>query len=299
MKKFILFVAAALAVVACQKNFDINYPIAFNDSKVITKAIVENGTFPDGDFGVFADINTIGQALTAQGTDFMNNDMYTNAGGTITAATTKYWIANTQTQFYAYYPYSAGVTNYLLDVNASVKDDACIDVMLAKPAIVTYNAEDDAPGAVALNFEHQLAFIEFQVKEGTIVSEVAVNDVTFTVNQTAKLNVKTGAWSDKGGSGAYHFAKTSGITSSYASMGKVLVVPQDAVAITITYTAKVLGYTVGPKTRTIPVSKLGTSSWVGGKKYIYKISIDSSDVISFSSSVSGWQDGAGTGTVIY
>ena len=295
MKKFITFIAIGLAF-ACSKIEPINTnPVVFGTTGVSSKAIIENTVFPDADFGVFADVNAVGEALTPEGTDFMNNDKYTNASGTVTAETTKYWIPDTQTQFYAYYPFGT-VTSYLLHVDANHQDDSCVDVMWAKPAIVTYNSGEDAPGTVNLDFKHQLAFIEFQAKEGTIVSGVKINSLKFTLNKEGDFNVKTAAWSNIGVSGDYDFSATS-LTNTYATIGKVLVIPQNVAAITINYTATILGYTYANKTRTIPVSKLGVASWEKGKKYIYKISIDSSDVISFGVSVSNWDNG--TDTVIY
>lgn len=296
MKKIFTLLFAGALLFSCTKAPQPLNEISFGTSNVISKAIIENTTFPNADFGVFADVNAVGKALTTEGTDFMENDKYTKSESTITAETPKYWIPDTQTQFYAYYPYGS-VSSYELAVNTTAHDEACIDVLWAKPSIVTYNSEDDAPGAVSLNFQHTLAFLEFQVKSGTIVSAVKINSLTFTTDNTADFNVKTGVFSNKGGNSVHTFTKTSGITSSYSTLGKVLLIPQDVVAITINYTASIFGYEFANKSRTIPVDKLGVASWDGGKKYIYKISIDSSDIISFSTSVSNWQ--SGTEQIIY
>ena len=295
MKKFIVFIVALLAL-ACTKVEPIQHaPVAFSTTGVSSKAIIEDTVFPNADFGVFADVNAAGEALTPEGTDFMNNDKYTHDSGTVTTETTKYWIPDTETQFYAYYPFGS-VASYLLHVDANHQDNDCVDILWAKPAVVTYNSGDDAPATVNLDFKHQLAFIEFQAKEGTIVSGVKINSLTFTLNKEGDFNVKTAVWSNVGNSGEYDFSAAS-LTSSYVTIGKVLVIPQNVAAVTINYTATIFGYTYANKTRTIPVSKLGVTSWEKGKKYIYKISIDSSDVISFGVSVSNWDDG--TDTVIY
>ena len=294
MKKITTFLLMLL-LFACTKVEQVQTTITFNADGVVSKAVIESTTFPNADFGVFADVNSIGQELTTEGTNFMNNDKYTHASGTVTAETTKYWIPDTQTQFYAYYPYGT-VTNYLLHVDANHKDDDCVDVLLAKPSIVTYNSGENPPSTINLNFVHQLAFIEFQAKEGTVVSGVTINSITFAVAQEGDLNVKTQEWSNITSNGTYTFSATS-ITNTYQTIGKVLVIPQNVVAITINYSAKIFGYTYTNKERTIPTSKLGSANWEKGKKYIYKISIDSSDVISFGVQVSNWDDA--TDTVIY
>ena len=108
------------------------------------------------------------------------------------------------------------------------------------------------------------------IKTLSEVSGVKINSLKFTLNKEGDFNVKTAAWSNIGVSGDYDFSATS-LTNTYATIGKVLVIPQNVAAITINYTATILGYTYANKTRTIPVSKLGVASWEKGKKYIAPI----------------------------
>lgn len=168
--------------------------------------------------------------------------------------------------FIAYYPYKADLSGTTLPVSVATQTNpAAIDVLY------TNNATGlSATSPVAnLAFTHKLAKVEFTVKGGNGVADVAGLSVVYNnVNTTASLDLATGTLS--GAAAPQNItAKTTALTGTQA--GSQLV---EAILIPGDLSAKEVVFTVGANkfTWTIPAS----TSLNAGTKHTYDIVLQTS-----------------------
>jgi len=166
----------------------------------------------------------------------------------------------TAVNFTAYYPYQETVTANKIQVNvASQTQLAAIDLLYSNNA---KNLTKNNPVA-ALTFEHQLAKLEFTVKNGEGLTNLnGLTTVIAGANTTAEFDLTTGLLSNAARP-ANITAKTS--QSALESLSEAIILPtNDANGVTVTFT-------VGAKDYKWSIPS-GTK-YEKGKKYVYGIEL--------------------------
>lgn len=224
----------------------------------------------------------------------VSNSSFTNVG----PADVQYWALNKDYKFAAY---SDG--NSKIGSNISFGTDGNItitsysagsnDLILATPAEVQTGATISAqPDAVPLTFNHLLSQVSFQFVGESFPAgyQIKIEDLTFSVNNTATYSSSNNSWSDLTTSASKGYTVASGAAFAFNTQTKSdanFVIPQGYSSdITATFTATIYdnhGSTVASKAFTtaslLANSTLGIpAEWVKGYRYQYNIKITPSEM---------------------
>lgn len=193
MKKYLSFVAIALALAACSKQ-EAGITHVNNDGQVIrfstnistfTVKSTDTSLEENDQVGIFA-------GTPVNGT----NVLYTvNASGKLTAADPLKWHATSTADvaFTAYYPYDAAVA--AKSISFAVQTDQSVAGAYQASDLMAANVAAATPGEdVELEFKHQLHKLIVNVTNNTgkTISGVAISGVKVS----AAINLETGAVSD-------------------------------------------------------------------------------------------------------
>lgn len=175
------------------------------------------------------------------------------------------------------------------------------DIILANENVE--NAAGSVPGSVALEFSHQLAKINFCIKNTDPRNPtITIKDVSISGNKTVASGLNIGSQSTwifpetESAAQSLTIANASTSTDSYTeTTGDFLVFPQMAtLTVSVTYDDVLNGVTTSDYEKSATI----TTTWVAGKIYSYQIKL-SSDQIQFAEpKVTDWQDGGAADTEI-
>lgn len=243
----------------------------------------------------------------------VNGSSFTNVG----PADVQYWVPDKDYKFVAY---SDG--NSKIESNISFGTDGNItitsysagsnDLILATPAEVSTGATitEGNPDAVPLTFNHLLSQVSFQfVGEGFPAGyQIKIEDLTFSVNNTATYTSSDGAWvvSVSASSASKGYTVGTGTAFAFDTQTKSdanFVIPQSYSSdITAAFTATIYDkYNSEVASKAFTTASLLAESasgipaeWVKGYRYQYNIKITPSEMtnmfpIKFTvTSVEGW-----------
>lgn len=242
----------------------------------------------------------------------VSNSSFTNVG----PADVQYWALNKDYKFAAY---SDG--NSKIGSNISFGTDGNItitsysagsnDLILATPAEVQTNATISAePNAVPLTFNHLLSQVSFQFVGESFPAgyQIKIEDLTFSVNNTATYSSSNNSWSDLTTSASKGYTVASGAAFAFNTQTKSdanFVIPQSYSSdIRATFTATIYDkYNSEVASKAFTTASLLASSasgipaeWDKGYRYQYNIKLTPSEMtnmfpIKFTvTTVSDWQD---------
>ena len=212
----------------------------------------------------------------------------------------EYWIPNTTYNFKAFYPkdlsnLTVNNTSALQSYTATNFDiSKQVDFMVATDSRrVNENSEPEGGSTVTLNFNHQLACVEFKIK-----SAINVTIETITLNNIANLyKCDNGEWSrgDTGNMTDLVLTSNRELTpgADYADVieGGILVIP--AMTGSESFTIKL------SNNKTYSNIPLPTgANWEKGNKYTYTAEIKQNDIIFNEPKVEIWDSESATGSVI-
>lgn len=303
MKKIILTLCALATIVACTKSenvYDAPQEIAFNPvSQKATKAPVTGTTFPTNyditTFGYYK----VGVAASTSLTQFINDNE--TATTYIPGATFKlqsgaiwhgdptpyYWPKEGSIVFAGYANAVSDLTHSLTGnfsatdyTQPAVNDDTAKDLLFFDLTSQSYS-----DGPVPVVFKHAMSWLTFKVKAGdetsaanfkikSIVLKNVIKKASLTTSENVPDWTKSTAAEDK--ADITVFEDTAGVapttTAALAQGGvdKVVIIPQDATSVAITYVqadGTENGATKwGPEQTTVKnLSGLSTNNWKDGK----------------------------------
>ena len=175
------------------------------------------------------------------------------------------------------------------------------DILLATKNVE--NAAGSVPGSVALEFSHQLAKINFCIKNTDSRNPtITIKDVSISGNKTVASGLNIGSqetWSfveTESAAQSLTIDNSSTSTDSYTETTRdFLVFPQTTtLTVSVTFDDVLNGVTTADYEKSATI----TTTWVAGKIYSYQINL-SSDHIKFAEpKVTDWQDGGAADTEI-
>ena len=175
------------------------------------------------------------------------------------------------------------------------------DILLATKNVE--NAAGSVPGSVALEFSHQLAKINFCIKNTDPRNPtITIKDVSISGNKTVASGLNIGSqrtWSfveTESAAQSLTIDNSSTSIDSYTETTRdFLVFPQTTtLTVSVTFDDVLNGVTTSDYEKSATI----TTTWVAGKIYSYQINL-SSDHIKFAEpKVADWQDGGAADTEI-
>lgn len=268
MKKIILTLCALATIVACTKSenvYDAPQEIAFNPvSQKATKAPVQGTTFPTGyditTFGYYK----VGVAASTTLADFKSNSETATeyipgaafkfqSGATWHGDPTPYYWPKEGSIVFAGYANAVSDLTHSLTGNFSatdytqsaVNDDTAKDLLFFDLTSQSYS-----DGPVSVVFKHAMSWLTFQVKAGDansaanflikkIVLKNVIKKASLTTSENVPVWTKSADATDK--ADITVFESTNGVapttTAALAQGGedKVVIIPQNATSVAITY----------------------------------------------------------------
>ena len=301
MKKILLAAVAALAIVGCSQNEEIEK--AGEKAEINVGTVVKTGTkavvTDNGNFNAFTVkayvVEEANIATSGLGTVYMDADYTGGQSKWTTSSGTFYWPLDNTTQklkemhFFAY-----PTTNPKMSYSDTNKGNPTLSFAVGatadeqKDLVVAYaKVVDNIPSGntLALTFKHVLTRINFAYKPEKggythTITEIKINDVsggtaTYTYNAATP-------WSAGNNSNVtYEYPLIDNpvkeTDSDFYPLGKadgaLVLLPQDVAnkTITITYTTADSNYTYfsGTKTVTLPAG----AKWEAGKNIRYKLTL--------------------------
>lgn len=319
MKKILFLAMAAVAMVSCSQNEEIENAgqqaeIKFGTVvKASTKAaVVTDLTASDG-FKVSA-YNTKDNKDTESGaalptTEFINDKLVSYSTGTWSIdGGPYYWPLNDFVQFFAY-ANDANATNYAVaaDATAPTVDYAVAATAAAQKDFVVAKllGQKKATTAVTLPFTHALTQVNFSVKAKNAALKYVVTNVGISgLYSKGTYAFADGAWTNTGTADAsytYPISATAAdvtVTGADAKKldttnGALMLMPQKMSAdtkITISYNVY-NGDTQIDKVENSEVSLVGKTDWVAGTNIRYTLELASEGaVITLNPEVSSWAE---------
>lgn len=316
MKKILLTAVAALAIVGCSQNeeiekagekAEINFTTIVSKTTRVTPMVTKNFTT----FMVNA-YNTTGTDMgtgVALSTKFMTDVTASKSGEAWGIDKGPfYWPMTDKIQFFAYSPIGK-VTSYAATTgypsfSYEIQDvDAQEDLLVAKLENATKTTDGDA---VELKFAHILTQINFSAKlEAGVtytVTKIEISGVNNTGTFTYGAGSATGAWTATSGSASYEYSgkydatAVSNVVTFSTGASALMLLPQALAAdakIAITYSAVVGGTTTFSGTKEV---SLKDQEWVMGKNLRYTLELPSdATTVTFKPTVNEW-DAEETGT---
>lgn len=320
MKKILLTAVAALAIVGCSQNeeiekagekAEINFTTIVSKTTRVTPMVTKDFTT----FMVNA-YNTTGTDMgpeVALSTKFMVDVTATKSGEAWGIDKDPfYWPMTDKIQFFAYSPIEnvksyAATTGYPSFSYAIQDVDAQEDLLVAKLENATKELYGDK--GVSLAFAHILTQINFSAKlEAGVaytVTKIVISGVNNTGTFTYGAGSATGAWSGASGSESYVYggkydakadAENPNVVDFSTGANALMLLPQALAAdakIAITYSAVAGGTTTFSGTKEV---SLKDQEWVMGKNLRYTLELPSdATTVTFKPTVNDWDaEGAGT-----
>ena len=215
------------------------------------------------------------------------NKLYTASAGTEASFTPDggtplyYPSDGSGVKFIAYHPRSTSVSaDYKVPVSVADQDNlSAIDVMYA-PVTTTFSRS--STGAVPLLFAHKLTKLVFNISNGAGVTEPVANGITVSISDqptTGTLDLADGSVEAS--------AATGSVTATGGAVIEAIVMPMtDLTDVGFTFTNDAgQSFTVDPP----------TTSWQGGYRYTYTVTLKATDKESdISGEIDPWEDGGTT-----
>lgn len=279
---------AALLASSCQDDVDVN--VAKNDTpkelqiEVInegisdqeTKGLITGTTFPAN--------SEIGLTVTGPSTETYDGQTYKNllykySGGTW-STTSKVYLTKTVGNVYAYYPYSASVT----DITA-VPIDASTDTdyMYAK---TTANVSNTNPSAT-LGMAHAMTAVTVKVVKGNYTNTGTITGLTWkssSAAKTAKMNAKTGGLTNiTGANEVFDSGLTASNTTTLAAQTQYLFMAVPAgTSGPLSFTVNMDGQTYTAQSASVELKP--------GTKYNYTLEMNGVAMSVSSVTITDWVD---------
>lgn len=311
MKKLFVLSCVALATLAsCSKSEDIEAPqaqkeIAFNVATDKSRAPIENATFPET-------LSMYVSAYNSVSGNYFSGVEFSKAGTTWKAG--KYWPVNGVTSFLAYAATSdvaatwgdkyADKVEFTLNEGFYNRSESgttpYIDLLYASGE----QAKEKDYNEVPMTFKHTGAWVVFNVKLGSVLTDAKVTLNTFqlanlfkggkvVVDNTTYAGAKA-SWDFTGVTAADYgvesFTKKDLSAAENYTFGAIIP-EQNQTAIkfnyTLTSTATTAAFTPQTATYEYPLSRF--HKWEMGKKYTYNITITFNE-ITITPSVENWVD---------
>lgn len=315
MKKILLTAVAALAIVGCSQNeeiekagekAEINFGTVVKNST--RAAVTDNINFKA--FKVNAYIVDVANISAAGlGSAYMDGVEYTGEKGKWATEKTYYWPKDEKMQFFAY---PSSITDFATEGTAYPTFSFAVNDLPASQLdlVVAHHSDVTKPennGTYTLTFKHILTRVNFSYKPEN-------PDYTYTISKieikgllggTAKytFNEDDGAWNTAGAtegkSYSYSIASSPEKDGEYYKLddtnGSLMLLPQAAAGITIevTYTTKSGDHTffTGTKAVTLPAE---TPAWGIGQNIRYKLALPvGGEAIDFDTDVNNWNSETG------
>lgn len=305
MKKLLLPALAIVVLASCNNeekpDFISNEPVEVTFGQSIglyTKAPIEGNKLMNTTMGVYAIEYTTTPAWKATGNFMEDISLSADASGVLTytnAADTKYYSYGTDTKydFYAYSPKADGtkiVANALADgaaptINATLEYTTIADQMDILHASAT--AKTKSSDAVALNFQHALAQVKFQIKKEADVDVTTLTAISVNANTTGTMDITSGAWSNTAAPQNFNVL-TGGnvaISTTEADAGTaIMLFPETLGNNSVTFTIDGKDYSFTPSA-TLEAGKITTIT----------VTVKASGV-TFSQTVTAWEAASTNGT---
>jgi hypothetical protein len=294
--KSLMAVATALVLLSSCQNADNNpvsdsVPLSIKTTfGTTTKSVISS--FPNASaLGLFVTSGALGNNY--EGTSSYQNVKSTYSGSAWSQATPVY-LTNNNAAIYAYYPYSAVVTNgTIIPVEATSQTD------------YMYGSSNDVNNSSAiatLSMKHALALVEFKMNKTNypgvglvtkieianasgktiLFSEGTLNCSTGTISNTSGKNISA---SISNGSGLLTLPATA--SSDESTYPKVMVLPT---AATVAAGDLVINFTIDGKVYTYQVP--ASTTWLGGSKNIYTVTLSGTAVsVNGSVAITDWTSG--------
>jgi len=195
-----------------------------------------------------------------------------------------FYPASGDVKFVAYYPYSASVgSDFKLPISVAAQtSQSAIDVLYA-PAGTSYSKQSVGSTAVALPFVHKLVKLAFTISAGDGVDAASLSGLVLKIGgqqSAGTLDLATGTVTATVGTPT----QITALTAANGLSSEAIVLPGSTSVVSLTFTASGVTYT-GSITS-------GATSWDGGYRYPYNITLNSSgvDVDVVGGTISPWND---------
>ena len=308
MKKILLAVTAALAIMSCSQNEEFEAPsqkaeIDFNTAVTRATELNTEGLQKAG-FEIYA-YNTgtsdMGDNVTLPASAWISGSAsYAESKWSVTGGP-YYWPIGEKLQFFAYSPQAgvgytkpsgAGYPKFTYTVGSSATDQK--DLVIAS-AENKAKATEGATSAVTLTFKHALTQVNIEVTkvDGYTydISNVEVSGVkgsgTFTYT-----GINTGTWAagtDDDVTYTYTLGDFTDNTTAVVAANALMLIPQEIATaqISISYTVKKGDSKLAENNKKVGLPT--TTPWSFGKKILYKLTLPvGAEEVSVNAIVSDW-----------
>jgi putative uncharacterized protein (fragment) len=315
MKKILLAAVAALAIVGCTQNEEIENvgnkaEINFGTivSKTTRAAVTDNTALQGTGFTVYA-YNTekaITDTDTKLGSAFMDgvevtypSDSWVVTGGPY------YWPYSGKVQFFAYAT-DAAVKNYKVEVGAkypTLEYTIAAEASAQKDFVVAKSTDESKPNtnvSVDLQFTHALTQVNFSAKGSNDNLKYTISSISIEgLANTGTYSFANNTWAVTGTAGTYVYptagnASVSGttVTTLDQSKGALMLMPQTMTAnskIKISYNVYNADDVQIDAVTDAEIALNGKDAWEAGKKIRYTLTLSSEGAtISFAPEVGPW-----------
>ena len=323
MKKILLAAVAALAIVGCSQNEEIEkaaQPVEIGFNTAVSKT-TRATTLVNADFkkftayaysttGAFADATAVNALIP--GIDFELKESAWSSGNSVF-----YWPATDQVSFFAFSPntteqlsWGAAVAKTAPTLTYTVKDAVKDqeDLVVAE-AMNKQKAISGTTEAVALNFKHALTKIGFKIKgEGSGITYTLNKVVIKAKNKgvytyaTSTTEATLGTWAipdDVTTTTSYTIEPATALSITGADGGgtanetlvgadyTAMLIPQDLTGVTfeIYYKAEAGGAMLFDKTTTPEEITFATGNWTAGQSIAYILTLKGAEKMTITGSV--------------
>ncbi|SHI34829.1 fimbrillin family protein [Bacteroides stercorirosoris] len=311
MKKILLAAVAALAIVGCTQNEEIENvgnKAEINFGTVVSKttraAVTENVDLQNSGFIVYAynTADAIGVEGVKLGDAFMKGVKVTCPSGTWTIDGTYYWPYEGKVQFFAY-AVDDNATNYSVAENAKYPTlNYTIKALASEQkdfVVAKVTDEVKKSTAVTLKFAHALTQVNFSVKGADALTYKVTALALEGIAKTGTYSFENDTWNATGTTDAsysYPIAQDASVTGTDAVQldqvdGALMLMPQQMTAaakIKLSYDVYKNGVKVDVVTNTT-IDLNNTAAWEAGKKVRYTLTLsNTAATVSFAPEVGPW-----------
>lgn len=283
MKKILLAASIALIAASCNSNNPTpdqeQTPISFSNSVMQTKAIMSDTKIKSSSVSLYG--------LTGEWSSidvFENVELKADANGDLSYTDVKFYDAGKTYSFYAIYPKigEEGVT-----VTENAGNAPTINVDCANQADLLYASAaniDKTKNPVALTFAHKLSQIKINMKSE--IAGVTATAATITAKSKATMDLGTGVVAPEGEAAAFTIPNVASteLDGTDKHIGDTFMLPVQAITE--------VAITLNSNVTTIPVTGLVLEE---GKITTINIEVTGTG-ISFTQSVTAWEDGGTNGS---
>lgn len=314
MKKILLTAVAALAIVGCTQNEEIEKvgekaEINFGTivSKTTRAAVTDDTALQGTGFTVYA-YNTeqvITDADTKLGSAFMSGVEVTHSESWAVTGGPYYWPYSGKVQFFAYAT-DAAVKNYKVAANAkypTLEYTIAAEASAQKDFVVAKSMDESKPKtnvSVNLQFTHALTQVNFSAKGSNDNLKYTISSISIEgLANTGTYSFADNTWAVTGTAGTYVYptaenASVSGtkVTTLDQSKGALMLMPQAMTAnskIKISYNVYNADNVQIDAVTDAEIALNGKDAWEAGKKVRYTLTLSSEGAtISFAPEVGSW-----------